>query len=138
MSNSGQSFSHLFPSHVASFIFTTFLVCGKHIISKHKNGIEGNCASSNVANEMQQGWGNWSCLPREVSIGLSRDGHSGLWFAAWAAGRTNLAFSVPRPSVLRVFALALSLLLPSISKFAQQWLSGGWRGDTQDTTNVLG
>lgn len=38
-----------------------------------------------------------------------------------------LAFSVPRPSILRVLALALAFLLPSVGKFAQQRLRGSCR-----------
>lgn len=38
-----------------------------------------------------------------------------------------LAFSVPRPPVLRVLALALAFLLPSVGKFAQQRLRGSCR-----------
>lgn len=42
---------------------------------------------------------------------------------------SHLAFSVPRPPVLRVLALALAFLLPSVGKFAQQRLRGGCRED---------
>lgn len=38
-----------------------------------------------------------------------------------------LAFSVPRPPVLRILALALAFFLSSVSKFAQQRLRGSCR-----------
>ena len=49
-----------------------------------------------------------------------------------------LAFSVPRPPVLRVLALALAFLLPSVCKFAQQRLRGSCREREREDTITLG
>lgn len=40
---------------------------------------------------------------------------------------THLSFPRPRSAILRILALALSLLLSPICKLTQQWLCGGWR-----------
>ena len=49
-----------------------------------------------------------------------------------------LAFSVPRPPVLRILALALAFFLPSIGKFAQQRLRGGCKGKEMKVTTMSG
>lgn len=41
------------------------------------------------------------------------------------SGPTHLV-SMPRPAILRVFALTLALLLTAISKLAEQRLGGPW------------
>lgn len=47
-----------------------------------------------------------------------------------------LAISVPRPPVLRVLALALAFLLPSVGKFAQQRLRGCCREGERGQNHV--
>lgn len=51
--------------------------------------------------------------------------------------KSYLPFSVPRPSVLRILALALTFLLPSVCKFAQQRLCGGCRERKMKVRDML-